>query len=39
MLYQGFQVRLISDNKSAEQNEIQRAPEKKLQQQLSSAKG
>jgi len=39
MLYQGFHVRRISDNKSAEQNEKQRAPEKKLQHQLSSAKG
>ena len=39
MLYQGFQVRRVSDNKSAEQNENQRGPEKELQHQLSSAKG
>jgi len=37
MLYQGFKVRRVPD-KSAEQNEHQRAPEKRLQNQLSSAK-
>lgn len=37
MLYQGFQVRRVSD-KSAEQNENQCPPEKKLQYQLSTAK-
>jgi hypothetical protein len=39
MLFQGFQVRPVSDNKSAEQNENQGTPEKKLQHQLASAKG